>query len=125
MDVSLSGLIEQEGAISAYVTVYGIFACYIFLCVAAFVALIFPLIQMFREFKKALFLIGGAGVLVLLFMLCYSMSASETYTTTVGEVKTISAEIMKLVEALLYLLYIVLGLGVFSVLVAPFLKYLK
>jgi len=124
MDVSLSGLIAQEGAISAYVTVYGIIASYIFLGVAAFLALVFPVIQMFRDFKKALFFIGGIAVLFLLFMLCYSMSVAEAYTTSVGDT-TATAGQMKLVEALLYLLYIVLGLGVFSVLVAPFLKFLK
>ena len=124
MDVTLSGLIAQEGAISAYVTVYGIFAAYVFLGVAAFFAIIFPVLQMFRDFKKALFVIAGVAVLLLLFMLCYSMSVAEAYTTSVGDT-TATAGQMKLVEALLYLLYIVLGLGVFSVLVSPFLKYLK
>ena len=126
MDVSLSGLIAEQGAISAYVTVYGILACYVFLGIAIIVAVVFPAIQMFQNFKSAIAALAGIGALVLLFLLCYSMSAAETFSIQSGaETITVDGGQMKAVEACLYLYYIMLGFTILCVLVTPLFQYIK
>ena len=110
----------------AYVTIYGIFALYVFLAVAIFLAILFPAIQMFKSLKTALTAIVGLGVILLFFMACYWMSVGEPMTVIKGdEVETVPASTMKLVESFMYMLYLMLGAAILSVAVAPVVSYLK
>jgi hypothetical protein len=110
----------------AYVTIFGIIALYVFLAVAIFVTLLFPVLQMFKDFKTALGAIVGVGALFLVFMLCYSLSVAEPFSiTTANGVQITSAGTMKAVEACIYMLYFMLGAAILSVVVAPLLNYFK
>ena len=110
----------------AYVTIYGIFALYLVLSVAIFLALLFPAIQMFKDFKTALGAIAGVGALVLLFMVCYWLSVAEPFTILTAEGPQVtSAETMRAVEACIYMLYFMLAAAILSVMIAPLVSYLK
>ena len=110
----------------AYVTIYGIMALYIFLAVGIFLALLFPIIGMFKDFKTALGAIAGVGALVLLFLFCYWLSVAEPFTVMTAEGPEVtSAETMRAVEACIYMLYFMLCAAALSVVVAPLVSYLK
>jgi len=114
------------GMLGAYVTIYGIWALYIFLAVAIILALIFPIIGMLKDFKTALGAIAGVGALILLFMFCYWLSVGEPFVVDTGEGPvTTSAETMRAVEACIYMLYFMLCAAILSVIVAPVVSYLK
>jgi type III secretory pathway component EscU len=112
--------------LGASVTIFGIYTLYIFLAVAIFVTLLFPAIQMFKDFKTALGAIAGVAVLLLLFILCYWLSVAEPFTVDTGNGPVItSAETMRAVEACIYMLYFMLAAAVLSVIFAPVVSYLK
>jgi hypothetical protein len=110
----------------AYVTIYGIIALYIFLAVGILVALFFPIVGMFKDFKTALGAIFGVGALLLLFLFCYWLSVAEPFVVDTGDGPvTTSAETMRAVEACIYMLYFMLCAGILSVVFAPLVSYLK
>ena len=112
--------------LGASVTIFGIYALYVFLAVAIFLTLLFPAIQMFKDFKTALGVIAGVGALVLVFMFCYWLSVAEPFTVMQADGPEVtSAETMRLVEACIYMLYFMLCAAILSVLVAPLLSYIK
>ena len=112
--------------LGASVTIFGIYALYVFLAVAIFLTLLFPAIQMFKDFKTALGVIAGVGALVLVFMFCYWLSVAEPFTILTAEGPAVTAaETMRAVEACIYMLYFMLCAAILSVLVAPLLSYLK
>jgi len=114
------------GMFGAYVTIYGIWALYIFLAVGIILALIFPIIGMFKDIKTALGAIAGVGALVLLFLFCYWLSVAEPFTVMSAEGPEVtSAETMRAVEACIYMLYFMLCAAALSVVVAPLVSYLK
>jgi hypothetical protein len=110
----------------AYVTIIGIIVLYVILAVAIFVTLLFPLIQTFKDLKAALGVIAGVGALVLLFMFCYWLGAAEPFSYDTAEgVKIIPEGTMRIVEACIYMLYMMLCAAILSVIVAPVVSYLK
>jgi len=108
--------------LSDFIVEYGIFATYIFLGVGILLALIFPAIQMVREFKKALKTLIGVGALILVFMLCYWMSTGEAVTISGISV---SAGVMQIVEACLYLAYLMMAVAILAIVLTSFARYLK
>jgi hypothetical protein len=101
---------------------YGMPLAYIALAVAVLTAVAFPLIQMVKDLKKARITLMGVGVLVLIFVLCYSLAVSESVTK--GEI-FVSASQMKVVEAGLYMFYCVLLLSILSILYSSVSRYFK
>lgn len=57
----------------------GMFITYGLLGIAALTAIIFPIIQMFWNFRKAIPALIGIGVLVVIVLFSYAISTNEVY----------------------------------------------
>ena len=108
--------------LSDFIVDYGLYVAYAFFGFAVLLAIVFPAIQMIRNFKGAVKTLIAVAVVALLFLLCYSMSVAEPLTS--GE-QTVSAGTMKIVEAWIYMAYIILGGAILSAVVAPLSRYIK
>jgi len=87
---------------------------YIALIIAAFLAILFPIIFMVQNPKNALKIGGALVVLVILGFICYSV-ASNTFNIVQLEDLETTAETSRAVGAALYFTYIVGGLAVISI----------
>jgi len=101
---------------------YALYAAYIFMGVTAFLTVLFPIIQMVQDFRKALVMLAALCALVLLFFVCYWMGTAEPYSK--GDV-FVGAEKMQLVDTFLYMAYTMMGLTVLSIIVTSFSRYIK
>jgi len=113
--------------LSKFIVNYGIIVSYALLGVAILLMLVFPAIQMFQDFKKALTAIAGVVALFLLFMLCYWLSAGVDFSVTQGNgsIEVIPAGTMRMVEACIYMLYLMLAGAIFILITTSFARYLK
>ena len=109
-------------SLSDLIVNYGTILAYIFLGVAILLTIAFPLIQMVRDFKKALKTLAGVGAIVLAFMVCYWTSAGEAMT--VNDIH-VAGGLMKIVEACLYLGYVMFVGAVLAVVITPLSRYIK
>ncbi len=57
----------------------GMYVTYGLIVIAALAAIIFPVIQMFGNFRKAIPTLIGIGVLALIVVLSYAFSSAEVY----------------------------------------------
>ncbi len=57
----------------------GMYVTYALVGAAALAAIIFPIVQMFGNIRKAIPALVGVGVLVLIVVFSYSISSSEVY----------------------------------------------
>jgi hypothetical protein len=87
---------------------------YIALIIAAFLAILFPIIFMVQNPKNALKIGGALVVLVILGFICYSVASNTFDIVQLEELET-TAETSKAVGAALYFTYIVGGLAVLSI----------
>ena len=101
---------------------YSLYATYVVFGIAMLLTIIFPVIQMIGNFKKAIGMLIGLGVLVLVFMICYFSATGEEYIR--GDAYA-SAEMMKIVEASLYLAYVMFACTVLAIIVTSFSRYVK
>ena len=86
-----------------FVVDYGIPFMYIIFAVALLLALVFPAIQIFSDFKKAIVGLLSVVGLIGLYLLCFVLAKGEALT--LGE-KFHSAETIKFVNASLFMGYI-------------------
>ncbi|MDR1865418.1 MAG: hypothetical protein LBR08_07585 [Bacteroidales bacterium] len=97
---------------------YVIPIAYIALAVAAFAAVVFPVLFMLQDIKKAKTAFIGIGAVVVVFLLCYLLAGGvATDKATEGQ--------MKLVEASLYTFYLLLVLSAGSILYSTVSRYFK
>ncbi len=87
---------------------------YVALGIAAFLALLFPVIFMIQNPKNALKVVIGLAVLVVLGFICYSIAGNTFSIVQLEDLKT-TAYVSRLVGAALYFTYIVGGLAVVSI----------
>jgi len=118
--------LETLNPASRFIVNYGTVFTYILFGVAILLIIGFSAIQMFQDFKKAISAIVGVGALVLLFMLCYWLSAAEplTYITAEGD-KFTPGSTMKIVEACIYMAYFMFCGAILALIVTSFARYLK
>ena len=101
---------------------FGIPLAYLALGIAILSAVAFPVIQMVTDFQKAKMAIAGVGVLLLVFLLSYMLAGSQPLTTNYV---TISGEQMKIVEAGLYMVYILFVVSAIAILASSVSRYFK
>jgi hypothetical protein len=87
---------------------------YVALILAAMLAIAFPLIHMIRNPKSSIKILISIVGLVLVGIVCYSISVNTFDDIRLIELKT-TAEVSKTVGAALYFTYIVGGLAVLSI----------
>ncbi len=105
-----------------FITSFGIYLAYFALALAALAAIIFPLIQMLQDPKNAKTAFLGIGVVIVVFLLCYMLADKEPLA--IGEASA-SAGQMKLVEASLYVFYIMLAGSILAILYSTISRYFK
>ena len=101
---------------------YVIPLAYIALGIAALGAIVFPLIQMFSDLKKAIATFVSIGIVIAIFLVCYALSANEAYT--VKDV-TVPAGQMKFIEAGIYMFYLLLAGSCLAILYSSVSRYFK
>lgn len=101
-----------------FILSFGIPLAYVALGVAALGAIIFPLVYMFKDLKKAKAALMGIGILIVVFVLCYVLSKPEALGTATGGQ-------MRVVEASLYVFYILLAGSIIAILYATVSRYFK
>ena len=104
------------------IVTYVIPVAYIALGLAALGAIVFPLIQMFGDLKKAVRTFAALGILLVVFFACYYLSANEPFT--IGEIH-IPAGQMRLIEAGIHLFYLLLAGSVVAILYSSVSRYFK
>ena len=85
---------------------FGIPLAYFGMGVAALSALVFPVIQMFQDLKKAKTAFIGIGAIVAVFLICYLLAGNQDLT--VGD-KHVVGGTMKLIEGSFYTFYVLLA----------------
>jgi len=101
---------------------YGIPLAYIVLGIAFLGVIIFPLIQMFQDLKKAISTFVAIGILVVVFFVCYLLSTNEAFS--IGEIN-VSAGQMRFIEAGIYLIYLLLAGALVAILYSSVSRYFK
>ena len=101
---------------------YGIPLAYIGLGIAAFSVIVFPVIQMFQDLKKAARALIGIGIVAALFVICFLLADKKDFS--IGEIY-VSANQMQYVEASIYMVYILLFSSVLAILLTPVSRYFK
>ena len=106
-----------------YITVtFGIPIAYLGLGIAALTAVLFPVMQMFQDLKKAKTTFIGVGALIVLFVVCYLLAEKKDFT--VAELHVVAAQ-MKFFEAGIYLTYMLLFGTVAAILYSTVSRYFK
>jgi len=101
---------------------YGMPLAYIALGIAALGAIAFPIIQMVKDLKKAITTFVAIGIILVLFLICYALSANEPFT--VGDI-SVSAAQMKFIGAGLNMFYTLLVASVLAILYSSVSHYFK
>ena len=101
---------------------YGIPLAYIALGIALLGVIVFPVIQMFRDLKKAVTTFASIGILVVVFLGCYLLSANEPFS--IGDIHVAAGQ-MRFVEAGIYLTYMLLGGSLLAILYSTASRYFK
>ena len=101
---------------------YGIPLAYIGLGIAALGAIVFPIIQMFQDFKKAGITFLAVGLLAVVFIVCYVLSANEPFT--IGEIH-VEAGQMRFVEAGIIMVYLLMAASLIAILYSSVSRYFK
>ena len=101
---------------------YGIPLAYLALGVAALGAVVFPIIQMVQDLKKAVTAFVAIGIILVVFLGCYALSANEPFS--IGEINVAAGQ-MRFIEAGIYLFYLLLAGSVLAILITPLSRYLK
>ena len=95
---------------------------YICLGIAALAAIVFPLVQMFQDWKKAKTALIGVGALAAIFLICYLLSDYQEFTIGTSYV---AAGQMQLVEASIFTFYVLLSVAVVAILYSSVSRYFK
>ena len=101
---------------------YGMPLAYIALGIAALGAIAFPIIQMVKDLKKAITTFVAIGIILVIFFVCYALSANEPFT--IGDIHVAAAQ-MKFIEAGIYMFYMLLAASVLAILYSSVSRYFK
>jgi len=101
---------------------YGIPLAYIAFGLAALGAVVFPIIQMLKDLKKAITTFVAIGILVVVFFVCYLLSANEPFTK--GDVYVAAGQ-MRYIEAGIIMFYMLLGGSILAIIYSSVSRYFK
>jgi len=101
---------------------YGIPLAYIGLGIATISVIVFPVIQMVQDLKKAARAFVGIGIVAVLFVVCFLLA--EKMDFSIGEIHVAAGQ-MQIVEASIYMVYILLFTSVLAILLTPLYRYFK
>jgi uncharacterized membrane protein YozB (DUF420 family) len=101
-----------------FIVSFGIPLAYIALTVAALAAIMFPVIYMLQDLKKAKSALIGVGTVAVVFLISYLLADGQ-------DIEKATAGQMKMVEAGMYLFYILLGTSIVAILYFTVSRYFK
>jgi hypothetical protein len=107
---------------SDFITAYGLPFTYIVLGIAVLSAILFPLVQMFQDLKKARTAFLGIAAVIAVFFLCWAMAKNEPFA--IGTIK-VTGEQMQWVEAGIFTFYALLAISVAAILYSTVSRYFK
>ncbi len=96
----------------------GMFVTYGLLVIAGLAAIIFPVIQMFSNFRKAIPTLIGIGILILILLFSYSISSAEVYEDA-------GPRVSQWVGGGITATMILIGLGLLSAIFSEIYKYFR
>lgn len=96
--------------------------CYLLMAVSLLAAIVFPMMALFSDLKKAKYTFIGLGALLLIYFLGYAIAGNETYN--VGGIE-ISQTVSAASEAGLFAFYSLLIIAVCSIIYAEVSKAIK
>ena len=96
--------------------------CAILFVVATLSSVVFPIIGMAKDFKKAINSLIGIGALLLIFIVGYVMSSGEVYA--IGD-RVVEGTVSKLSEAGLYTFYVMIVLAIGTIIYTEISKAFK
>ena len=99
---------------------YGIPLAYIALGIAAIGIIGFSVLQMVQDLKKAMIALVAIGILVVLFVVCFVLSANEP--RSVGDTYVAAGQ-MRFVEAGIIMFYMQLAISAVAILYFTILRY--
>jgi hypothetical protein len=105
-----------------FIVSYIIPLAYLALGIAALGAVVFPVIQMLQDLKKAKTALIGVGAVVVLFVICYLLADNQPFT--VKEISVTGGQ-MKMVEASIFTFYILLTGSIVAILYSSVSRYFK
>lgn len=114
----------EDGLVGSSILDNYILLGYAAIGITAFFAFLFPVIFMIQNPKNSLKILGSIVVLVIIGFICYSVAENTLGIEQLEQLKT-TAEISKMVGALLYFTYIVGGITVLSVIFSSVSSFLK
>ena len=99
---------------------------YIIFGVTLLSAIVFATLPLFRDFKKAIPVFLGIGGAVLFYLVCYMLASGDPFTITTGTGdETTSGGVMKVVEANMFMTYIVFLVSILAILYSSVSSYFK
>ena len=101
---------------------YGIPLAYIGLGIADISVIIFPVIQMLQDLRKAARALAGIGIVAALFVVCFLLADKKDFS--IAEIY-VAANQMQIVEASIYMVYILFITSVLAILLTPISRYFK
>jgi hypothetical protein len=100
---------------------FGLYVTYFCLGLAIFAIVVFTVFQMIQSPKRAIKMLAALGIFITLFLICWAMGTAEPFTK--GDV-FLQANLVKVVEGMLYMVYIMLACAVASI-ATTFFKYIN
>jgi cytochrome bd-type quinol oxidase subunit 2 len=102
---------------------FGLFSTYFLLIFCMIVSLIFPIMYMAKNFKESFKALVGIAAVVIVFLIAYGLGSSEipaevTKGIAIGKISPISGSQMKLIDGSIFMGYIMLILGIGSIVFA-------
>ena len=101
---------------------YGIPLAYIGLGIAAASVIIFPVVQMFQDLKKAARALIGIGIVAVLFVICFLVAEKKEFS--IGDIHIVASK-MQYVEASIYMVYVLLFTSLLAILLTPISRHFK
>jgi len=99
---------------------------YIIFCVTLLSALVFAVLPIFQDFKKAIPVLIGIVGAVAFYLVCYFLSSGEPMTITTGTgTQTISSGVMKFVEANMFMTYFTVVIALLAIIYSSVSSYFK
>lgn len=103
---------------SDFIVSFGIPLAYIALGIAALAAIVFPVIYMLQDIKKAKSALLGVGVLAVVFLVSYLLADGQAF-------RDVPAGQMKTIEASMYCFYILLTAAIVAIIYSTISRYFK
>ena len=105
---------------------YEMIFAYAIFCVTLLSAIVFSVVPIFKNFKKAIPVLLGIVGAVAFYLICYALANSEPLTITTGTgIETTSGGVMRFVEANIFMAYSAFAIALLALAYSSVSSYFK